>query len=95
MTIILLGQYAAAIAAVLGLAGLVVKWVIVIPIKAYIEKMTYAIQPHANGGNSLPDVVKSLQRIEKQVCDIDGRLVAVEDYMTKKSATRGSRITEK
>jgi hypothetical protein len=51
------GQLAAALMAILGLAGMLVKWGIVKPIKAYIDTMTYAIQPTANGGKSLPDLI--------------------------------------
>lgn len=72
------GQYAAALTAVLGFIALVVKWAVVIPIKAYIDKMTYAIQPNSNGGNSLPDVVKTLNRIEKTIIELDRRLDRVE-----------------
>lgn len=67
MGIIELGQYSAAITAILMLIGIVVKWGIVKPIKAYIDTMTYAIQPHANGGNSLPDAIKALERVEKKL----------------------------
>jgi hypothetical protein len=69
MGIIELGQYAAAITAILILVGIVVKWGIVKPIKAYIDTMTYTIQPHANGGNSLPDAIKALERVEKKLDD--------------------------
>lgn len=88
MTILELGQYAGAITAVLILGGLLIKWLVVIPIKAYIEKMTYAIQPHANGGSSLPDVAKTMREIQGDLCDVKDRLQAVEDFVTKKPATR-------
>ena len=67
MGIIELGQYAASITAILVLVGIVVKWGIVKPIKAYIDTMTYAIQPHANGGKSLPDAINALERVEKKL----------------------------
>jgi uncharacterized oligopeptide transporter (OPT) family protein len=66
-TIIHAGQIAGALVAILTLGGILVKWGIVKPIKAYIDQMTYSIQPHANGGNSLPDVVKSLHRLEEKL----------------------------
>lgn len=65
--IIHFGQIAGALIAILTLGGILVKWAIVKPIKAYIDTMTYAIQPHANGGNSLPDVIKSLVRLEDKL----------------------------
>jgi hypothetical protein len=57
------GQLAAALMAILGLTGMLVKWGIVKPIKAYIDTMTYAIQPYANGGKSLPDLVNKVDAL--------------------------------
>ncbi len=77
------GQYAAAISAIALLSGMAIKWGIVKPIKAYIDQMTYAIQPHANGGKSLPDVAQTVNRIESRIGDIDHRLNAIEELVTK------------
>ena len=66
-SLIHLGQIAAALLAILSLGGVLVKWGIVKPIKAYIDQMTYPIQPHANGGDSLPDVIKTIKRIENKL----------------------------
>jgi hypothetical protein len=63
MSIIYAGQIAAALLAIFSLAGLLVKWAIVKPIKAYIDTMTYAIQPHANGGKSLPDLIEKVDAL--------------------------------
>lgn len=57
------GQLAAALIAILTLGGMLVKWGIVKPIKAYIDQMTYAIQPHANGGKSLPDLINKVDAL--------------------------------
>jgi xanthosine utilization system XapX-like protein len=57
------GQLAAALMAILGLVGMLVKWGIVKPIKAYIDTMTYAIQPYANGGKSLPDLINKMDAL--------------------------------
>jgi xanthosine utilization system XapX-like protein len=57
------GQLAAALMAILGLVGMLVKWGIVKPIKAYIDTMTYAIQPYANGGKSLPDLINKVDAL--------------------------------
>lgn len=92
MGLIELGQYAAAITAILILAGIAIKWAIVKPIKAYIDTMTYAIQPHANGGKSLPDVVHTVNRIERSIKDIDYRLNSIEEIVTK-PATRAKKTT--
>ncbi len=58
------GAYAAAISAIGGLLVVVGKYAVVKPIKSYIDKMTYPIQPHANGGRSLPDIVLALESIK-------------------------------
>jgi hypothetical protein len=61
--ILVAGQLAAALIAILSLGGILVKWAIVKPIKAYIDTMTYAIQPHANGGKSLPDLIDKVDAL--------------------------------
>jgi hypothetical protein len=57
------GSIAAALIAIITLGGILVKWGIVKPIKAYIDTMTYAIQPHANGGKSLPDLIRKVDAL--------------------------------
>ena len=61
--IIIAGQIAAAIIAIVTLIGLFVKWAVVKPIKTYIDTMTYAIQPYANGGKSLPDLINKVDAL--------------------------------
>ena len=41
------------------------KWLIVIPLKNFIKEQTHPIQPTANGGRSLADVARTVNRIEK------------------------------
>lgn len=67
MNLLLLGQYAAALIAILTLAGMLVKWGIVKPIKAYIDQATYPIHPNANGGKSLPDLIETVNEIKTLV----------------------------
>ena len=62
--ILLAGQVSGALIAILSLVGMLVKYGIVKPIKAYIDTMTYAIQPHANGGKSLPDLINKVDDIK-------------------------------
>ena len=90
MGLIELGQYSAALTAILILAGTAIKWGIVKPIKAYIDTMTYAIQPHANGGKSLPDVVATVNRIESRIGDLDYRLNSIEEMVTKPTRAKKS-----
>jgi hypothetical protein len=61
------GQVAFAIGSILTLGGIIVKWTILKPIKNYIDAATYPIQPHANGGDSLPDVIKALKRLDEKL----------------------------
>lgn len=61
--ILVAGQIAAALIAIVTLIGLFVKWAVVKPIKAYIDTMTYAIQPYANGGKSLPDLINKVDAL--------------------------------
>ncbi len=67
MTLIIAGQYAAALIAILTLLGMFVKWVVVKPIKSYIDHATYPIQPNSNGGKSLPDLIETVSEIKTMV----------------------------
>jgi hypothetical protein len=73
--LITLGQMSGALIAILTLGGMLVKYGIVKPIKAYIDQMTYAIQPHANGGKSLPDLINKVDdlkvMLDKHIKDHD------------------------
>ena len=90
MSILVIAQYAAALTTIAGAVGLFVKWVVVKPIKAYIDQATYALHPDANGGKSLADVSRTVNRIEANVKDIDYRLNNIEELVTK-PATRAKK----
>jgi hypothetical protein len=51
----------------LGIIALIGKWIIVTPLKSYIKELTHPIQPTANGGRSLPDIARTVDRIEKRL----------------------------
>jgi hypothetical protein len=51
----------------LGIIALIGKWLIVSPLKSYIKELTHPIQPTSNGGRSLPDVARTVDRIEKRL----------------------------
>jgi hypothetical protein len=85
MWILTAGQYAAAISAILALVGIIVQYGILKPIKSYIDKATYPIAPHANGGKSLPDAIAGIARIEAKMCDLDDRVARLEKKRLPKS----------
>jgi hypothetical protein len=78
MWILTVGQYAAALSAILALLAIIVKYGILKPIKIYIDTATYPIHPEANGGRSLPDAIAGISRIEEKVYEIDQRLLILE-----------------
>jgi hypothetical protein len=51
----------------LGIIAMLGKWLIVKPLKHFIKEQTYPIQPTANGGRSLPDIARAVDRIEKRL----------------------------
>jgi hypothetical protein len=51
----------------IGILTILGKLLIVTPIKNYIKDQTYPIQPTANGGRSLPDIARTVDRIEKRL----------------------------
>ena len=76
-------QYAAAFVTIATAIGVTIQWGIIKPIKTYIDHATYQIQPNNNGGLSLADANKTLNRIESKVCEMDERLIQVENLVTK------------
>jgi hypothetical protein len=88
MGLIELGQYAAALTAIAVLFGMSIKWGIVKPIKAYIDTATYPIHPDSNGGRALPDIANTVNRIESRIGDLDYRLNAIEEMVTKPTRTK-------
>ena len=85
MWILTAGQHAPAISAILALIGIIVQYGILKPIKSYIDKATYPIAPHANGGKSLPDAIAGIARIEAKMCDLDDRVARLENRRLPKS----------
>lgn len=60
-------EWLTAISLLLGIIGIVFKWVILVPLKKFIKEQTYPIQPTANGGRSLPDIAYTVLRIEDRL----------------------------
>jgi len=55
------------IASSLAIVSVLGKWLVLNPLKHFIKEQTYPIQPTANGGRSLPDIAKAVDRIEKRL----------------------------
>ena len=64
MTLIQAGQYAGALIAIFTLLGMFIKWVVVKPIKSYIDTATAQIAPNANGGRSLNDLITKVDDLK-------------------------------
>ena len=62
-----LAEILGTVATSLGIIAVLGKWLILNPLKAFIKDQTYPIQPTANGGRSLPDIARAVDRIEKRL----------------------------
>jgi hypothetical protein len=65
MNIVTLGQIAGACIAIGSALALGIKWLVLTPIKMYIDAATYPISPEGNGGLSLPDAIKSINEVKE------------------------------
>jgi F0F1-type ATP synthase membrane subunit b/b' len=79
--IIMAGQVAGALSAIGAVVFVIVKFVVVKPIKTYIDLRTYQIQPNANGGKSLSDVALGIQRVERKVESLNKRVNTLENAL--------------
>jgi hypothetical protein len=83
MSLLILGQYATASLAVLALVGALFRFLVLLPLKAFIKEQTYPIQPTANGGRSLPDVALGIEAIKLRLDSIERRVMRLEDTPKK------------
>lgn len=60
-------EWLTAVSLSIGIIAALGKFLIVTPIKNYIKEHTYSIQPTANGGRSLPDIARAVNRIEQRL----------------------------
>jgi hypothetical protein len=79
MSVLILGQYATASLALLALVGALFRFLVLLPLKAFIKEQTYPIQPTANGGRSLPDVALGIEAIKLRLDSIERRVIKLED----------------
>lgn len=73
-----IAKYAGAIATITAVLAGFIRYAVVAPIKAYIDLKTYPIQPTANGGKSLPDVLRALESLSTEINHIKGRIELIE-----------------
>lgn len=85
--ILMAGQLAGALSAIGAVVYVIVKYAVVKPIQNYIDKATYQIQPFANGGKSLPDLVKLVSFINTRLDTLETRIQAIEAQVC--SSNRG------
>jgi hypothetical protein len=69
MDLILIGQIAGACIAIGTALALGIKWLVLTPIKLYIDAATYPISPLGNGGMALPDAIKTINEIKQLLTD--------------------------
>jgi hypothetical protein len=69
VNVIMLGQIAGACIAIGTALALGVQYLVLRPIKLYIDSATYPISPEANGSLSLPDAIRTLNEIKVLVND--------------------------
>lgn len=73
-----IARWAAAIATIAGVLAGFIRYAVVAPIKAYIDLKTYPIQSYANGGKSLPDVLKALESVQQDIRTLKSHVEALE-----------------
>lgn len=78
MSVEFVGQVLSAILAGVTLLGVLIRFLVLLPLKAYIKEQTYPIQPTANGGRSLPDVVLGIEAIKFRIERLEKRLDTLE-----------------
>jgi hypothetical protein len=81
--IILSGQIAGAIGAIIGTFILILRYMVQKPLDKRIIEVTKQIQPDANGGKSLADVALGIVRIERKVENVIKRVEKLEESISK------------
>lgn len=74
----LVAQWVAICVGLVTLVTTLGRWLIVAPLKRYIEQQTHPIQPNANGGKSLPDVAVAIARVETKLDNVESWLTKVD-----------------
>jgi len=69
---------------VITLTSLVGKFLIFDPIRREIKEATRPIHPLSNGGLSLPDVAKKLDKVEQRQQEVDTKIDLIVELLRKK-----------
>jgi hypothetical protein len=80
--ILVLGQYAAAITAVLILIGTIFNFFYKKLVKI-IKEQTLSIQPNSNGGKSLPDIAKKVYNLDKRIDSLEDSHTEIKEALTQ------------
>jgi hypothetical protein len=78
--ILVLGQYAAAITAVLILIGTIFNFFYKKLVKI-IKEQTLSIQPNSNGGKSLPDIAKKVYNLDKRIDTLEDSHTEIKETL--------------
>lgn len=62
-----ISEMAVTVLSVLSILTILGRVLFLNPLKSFIKEQTYPIQPNANGGRSLADVARTVDRIEKRL----------------------------
>lgn len=81
MTLTNIAQIVSVVLGTTTFLSIIGKFFIMNPMKAFIIKMTYPIQPHANGGKSLADVATTVTAIDVKVGNVEAWLSKVDDRL--------------
>lgn len=82
------GALAAAVLTMLTLMGVLFRNLVYRPLVKLIEERTEQVIPTANGGYSLPDVARTVSRIENRVYEMSDRISTIEGRLEELPARR-------
>jgi len=74
---------AGAVAGAFAAIGYIIGWsfrrLVISPLEKFIDERTSLIQPTSNGGNSLPDALRILNRLERNQAIIRDDVIKIKD----------------
>ena len=88
------GMLSAAVLSMLALVGLLFRNLVYRPLVKLIEERTEQVMPTANGGYSLPDVARTVGRIENRMYEMSDRISNIEGRLEELPARRRRAVKE-